>query len=280
MSVLLVLWDAHDILLVYQTHGDVYVWHSKRLLLSMFDDKHGSKSIYGWRCRLIVVSMFDAGARAHLCLTLPGWLLHLCLMPQLVVIDVTITQCNVEINGIVAVLVVVAAIAQHMIWNSSCTIGLVVNIWCCCSRFLVVFVAVVRHEVENGVRLRTRPCCCHRCARWHINVMRLHLRPCHHHHCRTQRINVMCLHTRPCHCRHCMTWCWKCCVLAHKALLSPPLCDATYKCCALAHEALSLLFLCNMTLKWCALAHKTLLLSPSFGAMWKGVDCCWNVIAS
>ncbi len=62
--------------------------------------------------------------------------------------------------------------------------GLVVDIWCCCSHFLVVVVAiircvvemapacaqglvvvaVVRHDIENGVPLHLRPCCCCHCV--------------------------------------------------------------------------------------------------------------------
>ncbi len=44
---------------------------------------------------------------------------------------------------------------------------------------------IVQRDVENGVRLRTRPCRRCRCTARRINVVRLRTRPCHHCHCAT-----------------------------------------------------------------------------------------------
>ncbi len=60
-----------------------------------------------------------------------------------------------------------------------------VEIACACARGLVV-ITVMRHDVENGVRLRTRPCRCCRCATQRINVVRLRTWPCRHCHHATQ----------------------------------------------------------------------------------------------
>ncbi len=137
--------------------GYVYVWHWKgccHLCLTVI--------------LALKASMDDVASWLHLCLMLElvrvyawcclagcciyVWCHSLCTCalgsPCWLVIIVAIAWCNVENDGIVTILVVVVAIVQCRIWNSSCAIRLVVNIWCCCSRFLVVLVAVMQHDID------------------------------------------------------------------------------------------------------------------------------------
>jgi hypothetical protein len=203
--------------------------------------------------------MFDDVAHARLSITLPGWLLRLCLMRSMCACTQWLLCC---------------ALAQEAsLYDTRCS-----SLW-----IVVVVTAFARCDKKMPVRLRTRLV---------VDIPRRHCRSCCH--CRRRVTHRECkallttllslspldwLLSPPCN-----TMCYRalehkallplpscnamcCCVLAHKAWLPLLPCDVT--CCrALAHKAWSLLPPCDVTC-CCALAHKAWSPSPPCNAM-----CC------
>ena len=129
--------------------------------------------------RPMETSMFDVlKGCCCLCLTInmalkasmddiASWLLHLCLTLELMRVYVwrclagyciyvwcrslllsSLPSCN-AMRKTMALLpsLLLSLPMRGFIWNSSCAIGLIVDIWCCRSRFLVVLVAIMQCDV-------------------------------------------------------------------------------------------------------------------------------------
>jgi hypothetical protein len=181
-------------------------------------------------------SMFGDVARAHLSLTLPGWLLHLCLTRSmracaqwllccaLVHEDLSSDTCR---SSSPIVVVNVAFAQRDMKVPCACARGLVINICHChCRSCCPCHRHATRRECKALLTtsssslplfLSLLPLCNAMCCHVLAHKALLPLLPC----------NVTCCHA-----------------LAHKAWLPLPPCDATC-CCALAHEALLTLLLCD-----------------------------------
>jgi hypothetical protein len=220
--------------------------------------------------------MFDNVARAHLSLTLPGWLLCLCLMHSMCACAQWLLCCalahetsssDTRRSSLPIVVVVVPFVRRDMKMPCACTQGLIVNIrqrhHRSCCRF---FRHATQHECEalsttllslSPLFLSSSPLCDATCCRALAHKAWLPSLPC----------NATC-----CHALAHKTWLLSlpcdatcCCALARKAWSPSPSCDTT--CCrALVHEALSPLRLrdamrqqlvrsCTLLLQYEAHAH-------------------------
>jgi hypothetical protein len=203
--------------------------------------------------------MFDDVAHACLSLTLPGWLLHLCLMHSMCACAQWLLCCALAHEASLSntrrllspIVVVVVAFAQrNMKMLCTCAQGPVVDIPCRhCRSCCCCHCRATQHECKassttflssSPLFLSLLPLCNATCCHALVHKALLPLLPC----------DAMC-----------------CRALAHKAWLPSLPCDAT--CChALAHEALLPLLPCDATC-WCALAHKAWSPSPPCDA-----TCC------
>jgi hypothetical protein len=184
--------------------------------------------------------MFDNVARACLSLTLPGWLLRLCLRHSMCACAQWLLCCALAHKASssdtrcllsLIVVVVVAFALSNMKMPCACAQGLVVDIRC--------------HHCRSCC------CCCRRATRCECKALSM----------TSSSLLPLFLSLLPL----CDTTC--CRALAHKAWLLLLLCDAT--CCrALAHKTLLLLLPCN-TICCYALVHKAWLPSPPCKA-----TCC------
>ncbi len=204
-------------------------------------------------------SMFDNVAHAHLSLTLPGWLLHLCLTRSMCACAQWLLCRALAHKALLSdtrrlslpiVFVVVAFARRDMKMPCACAQGLVVDIRychhrsCCrcrrCAMQRECKALLMTSSSSLPLFLLLLPLCdmtcCHALAHKALSL----LPPC----------DAMC-----------------CRALAHKAWLPLPPCNTTF-CCALVHKALPPSLPCDMTC-CCALAHKAWLPSPPCDA-----TCC------
>jgi hypothetical protein len=220
--------------------------------------------------------MFDNVACAHLSLTLPGWLLRLCLSRSMCACTQWLLCCalahkasssETRCSSLPIVVVVVAFAQRDMKMPCACARGLVVDIRCrhchscchCCRR-------ATRRECKallttllspSPLFLSLLPLCNAMCCHVLAHKALLPSPPCNATCCRALAHKAW-LPLLPCD-----VTC--CCALAHRALSPLPPCNAT--CCrALVHKAWSLLPPCDATC-YHALAHKALLTSPLRDAM-------------
>jgi hypothetical protein len=192
--------------------------------------------------------MFDDVARACLKLTLPGWLLRLCLTRSMCACAQWLLYCalvhealsfDTRCSLLPIVVVVVVFVQRNMIMSCACAQGLVVNICrrhcrsCChCCR------RATRRECKASLTtwlsssplfLLLSPLCDATCCRALAHEAWLPLPPCDAT-CSWALAHKALLLLLPCNATFCR-------VLAHKAWSPSPPCDVT--CChALAHEAL------------------------------------------
>jgi hypothetical protein len=193
--------------------------------------------------------MFDNVACAHLSLTLPGWLLRLCLMRSMCAYAQWLICCALVHEALSSdshcslLLIVVVAFAQrNMKMPCACALGLVVDIYphhchsCCHPRhramltfvLVIAIVVVVVAVAQRSVKMSGAH------ARGFVDDFVVFVAPV--------LVVVAAVRVTYCH------------ALAHKALSLSPSCDAT--CCrALAHKTLLPLPPCNVTC-CCALVHE------------------------
>ncbi len=131
-----------------------------------------------------------------------GWLLCLCLMLELV--RVYVWRC-------------LAGCCIYVWCRSSCTIGLVVDIWCHCHHSCCCCSHRVMHNMKQLMRYWVHS--------WHMVL--------------SQPISCCC-------CCRCATWCWKWCALVHTALSLLPLCDVILKMACACSQSLVI-----VAVMWC-----------------------------